>query len=89
MADEHWGISPVRTPEKEDLQEAIVTCIREYTAERGFAPTYKEIGEIVGIRSTSNVSYHLDRLVTSGRVTRVENLSRTLRVVEDDEGRKG
>ena len=59
----------------------ILAFIDAYIKEHGFSPTMREIGEGVGINSTSHVSYWIDRLVEQGRVTKVPNISRSVRVV--------
>jgi repressor LexA len=53
--------------------------IQQYTAQHGFAPSVREIGKAVGIRSTRAVQYHLDILVRDGLVERRDRRARTLR----------
>jgi repressor LexA len=53
--------------------------IRRYTEERGFAPSVREIGQAVGIRSTKAVKYHLDILVNEGLLERIDRQARALR----------
>ena len=47
----------------------------------GIAPSVREIGEAVGLRSTSSVQYNLNALEQAGYITRDANLKRTVRVV--------
>ena len=59
----------------------IVAFIDAYIKEHGYSPTMREIGAAVGITSTSHVSYHIDRLVEQGKLTKVANIARSVRVV--------
>ncbi|MFD3516044.1 transcriptional repressor LexA [Streptomyces sp. NPDC058657] len=42
-----------------DRQSAIVSAIRRHVAERGYPPSMREIGNMVGLASTSSVSHQL------------------------------
>ncbi len=69
-------------------QESILKFIREFVRKHHFPPTIREIGEDVGISSTSVVNYNLNVLEKKGFIERDKNVSRGLRVVEpDDVGR--
>src|SRR5258708_34478383 len=62
-------------------QRAILTFIRQWSDEHGYPPTIREIGEAVGINSTSVVNYNLNKLVKEGFITRSKDVSRGIRVV--------
>lgn len=47
---------------------AIIDYIRKYYARGGFPPTIREIGEFVGLRSTSTIHSHLRRLTYDGEL---------------------
>jgi repressor LexA len=64
-------------------QRRILIVIRDFTAEYGYPPTIRQIGEAVGISSTSVVSYNLSVLQRKGYLTRDRDVSRGLRLVED------
>jgi repressor LexA len=49
-----------------DKGEKILDFIRDFTAENGFAPSVREIGAAVGLRSTASVTYHLRQLQDKG-----------------------
>jgi repressor LexA len=66
-------------------QERILTFIREFVHEHHFPPTIREIGERVGITSTSVVNYNLNALEKKGLIVRDKNVSRGLRVIEPEE----
>ena len=53
-------------PRKSDKSEKIIEFVRQFTQENGFAPSIREIGAAVGLRSTASVSYHLQQLQEKG-----------------------
>lgn len=53
-----------------DMQEKILAYIQEEIRTRGYAPSVREIGEAVGLRSTSTVHGHLTRLEKKGLLHR-------------------
>jgi len=63
-----------------DRQQRILRYIREFTQERGYPPSIREIGRAVGISSTSVVNYNLDRLEQEGLLERDRGYSRGLRL---------
>ena len=67
-----WGI---------DMGEKILEFIDQFIKLNGYSPNMREIGEAVGISSTSHVSYWIDRLVEQGKVTKVGGIARSVRVV--------
>ena len=52
------------------MQDQILQFIKTSIKEKGFAPTYREIGAAVGLKSTKNVSRYLDKLEQAGRIER-------------------
>ncbi len=65
-------------------QQQILEMIREFSAEFGYPPTIRQIGESVGISSTSVVSYNLSVLQRRGYLSRDRDVSRGLRLVEEE-----
>lgn len=53
-----------------DTQERILAYIQEEIQVRGYAPSVREIGEAVGLKSTSTVHGHLMRLKKKGLLHR-------------------
>jgi len=66
-------------------QERMLGFIRIFVGEHQFPPTIREIGEAVDISSTSVVNYNLNALEKKGLIERDRNVSRGLRIVEDEE----
>ena len=53
-----------------DMQEKILAYIQQGIHARGYAPSVREIGEAVGLKSTSTVHGHLTRLEKKGLLHR-------------------
>jgi len=65
-----------------DRQRRMMEFIGKFAADSGYPPSIREIGEAVGISSTSVVNYNLNRLVEEGYLDRHQNVSRGLRLTE-------
>ncbi len=75
-----------------ERQRNMLRYIEKYTADNGFPPTIRQIGENTGINSTSVVNYNLNKLVQAGYLTRSQHVSRGLRLtgpVPGGERKKG
>jgi len=68
--------------ELSERQQKILEFLRAFIHEHHFPPTIREIGEQVGISSTSVVKYNLDVLERRGLIERDRAISRGLRLVE-------
>lgn len=55
--------------------------ITEHTEKHGFSPTVREIGEAVGLKSSSTVHGHIQEMKARGDLDGKDKLTRTLRVV--------
>ena len=53
-------------PRTSDKAQRILEFVNEFVQENGFAPSVREIGAAVGLRSTASVSYHLQALQEKG-----------------------
>jgi repressor LexA len=60
------------------MKERILEYIVGFMDENGFAPTYREIGAAVGLKSSSSVSRHIEHLKAEGKITLHDQKSRTL-----------
>ena len=69
-----------------EKQQRILEIIRAFTAERGYPPSVREIGERVGLSSSSTVQSHLKSLERRGLIHRDPTKPRAL---VTDPGRKG
>ena len=65
-------------------QAKILKMLRDFGEEFGYPPTIRQIGEKVGISSTSVVSYNLKVLERRGYVERDPDVSRGLRLMQEE-----
>ncbi|HEY5257856.1 MAG TPA: transcriptional repressor LexA [Candidatus Baltobacteraceae bacterium] len=62
-----------------ERQGRILEVIREFTAEHGYPPSVREIGERVGLSSSSTIHSHLKSLERNGLLSRDPTKPRALR----------
>ncbi len=53
-------------PRTSNKSQLIVEFVNQFVLENGYAPSIREIGQAVGLRSTASVSYHLQQLQAQG-----------------------
>ncbi len=53
-------------PRTSDKAEKILEYVNRFIQENGYAPSVREIGAAVGLRSTASVSYHIQALQEKG-----------------------
>jgi repressor LexA len=61
-------------------QRKVLQVIRDSVNRRGYPPSMREIGEAVGLTSTSSVSYQLSTLQSKGYLRRAAGRPRTMEV---------
>lgn len=64
-----------------ELRERICQFITDYTSEHSYAPTVREIGAGVGLKSSSSVHSHLTQLEIEGCIETKPHCPRAIRVV--------
>ena len=57
-------------PKKTDMTDRIYQYLQTIIPEQGYAPSVREIGEAVGLKSPSTVHFHLKRLQEQGRIAK-------------------
>ena len=72
-----------------DRQQHILKVIREVSQQRGYPPSVREIGGMVGLASSSTVQSHLDALERKGLIKRDATKSRTVTVLDHPESQPG
>jgi repressor LexA len=65
-------------------QEQVLQVVRAGVARRGYPPSIREIGDAVGLKSTSSVAYHLKALEKKGYVHRDPGRPRTVELLPSD-----
>ena len=73
------------TDELSDRQSKILDYIRYVTRARNYPPSVREIGEAVGLSSSSTVHNHLNQLERRGLIKRDASKSRTVQLVQEQE----
>src|SRR5207302_3347981 len=61
-------------------QQRILATIRDWVVRYGYAPSTRQIGDAVGLRSSSSVSKHLGSLEDKGFLRRSNTMSRPIDV---------
>lgn len=64
--------------------DQILMFIQVFSAEKGFGPTMREIGEAVGLSSTSTVAGYLNRMSKAGLVSSIPGSPRSIRIIEQE-----
>ena len=64
-------------------QRDILDAIRDHVTERGFAPSFREIGEAVGLKSPSSVKHQLQALEHKGFIRISANKGRAIELIEN------
>jgi len=67
-----------------DTQQRILEYIEAYIEKNGYAPSVREIGQAVDLKSTSTVHGHLNRLEKKGLLHREAMKPRTIDVTRED-----
>jgi len=65
-------------------QRKILDFVAQHIEDNGYPPSMREICAATGISSTSVVSYNLNRLEEAGFITRDREVSRGMRLAQDD-----
>lgn len=66
-------------------QQAILEFIRTEVRSKGYPPSVREIGEAVGLASSSTVHGHLDRLEKKGLIRRDPTKPRAIELLSQDD----
>lgn len=61
-----------------DKQTKILNCIKKFIAEKGYAPTIRELCKLCNLSSTATMFVHLKNLSTKGYITQTESKFRTI-----------
>lgn len=67
-----------------DRQQGILDFLSEFISRNGYPPSVREIGEAVGLSSSSTVHSHLNALEDKGYIKRDPASARALTIIEQD-----
>jgi repressor LexA len=71
--------SQVLTPALTDRQQAVLDVLRSHVAQHGYPPTVREVGEVLGMASSSTVHSHMAALERAGIIERDPTKPRALK----------
>lgn len=74
------------TVELNKREKAILKCIEKQIAEIGYAPSVREIGKAVDLKSTATVHGYLAKLEQKGYIKKENQKGRTLRLLKGGDG---
>ncbi len=64
------------------VQRQTLEFVRNFIANKGYAPTLRDISDHIGVKSASTAHFHLERLVDKGFIRRGED--GTIELIEND-----
>ena len=73
-----------RTHTSDDRQKEIYQYIKECLREKGYPPSVREIGQAIGLKSSSTVHGYLARLEASGLIKRDPTKPRAIGILEEN-----
>jgi len=74
-----------KTPRPTDRQLQVLAAIDDHWTEHGFAPSLRELCEVLDLASTNGANDHVKSLQIAGYVTRQPRTIRTLRLTDEGE----
>ncbi len=63
-------------------QLAVLDFLQDFTEEKGYSPSYREIQAGLGLSSVSAVAEHIDNLVSKGVLRKVPGAARSLEILD-------
>lgn len=71
-----------RDKEMDIRLKKIMEFLTEFQDNSGYSPSIREIGDRIGVNSTSLVDFYLDKLSERGDIVREKHISRSIRVMK-------
>ncbi len=68
-----------------EKSKQVLQFVASYVDSEGYAPSYRQIAAACGLKSTSNVAYHLDKLVAAGWLRRKPGTPHAIVVLKESE----
>lgn len=72
----------------QERESRIMQYVEMFHDAHGLPPTQRDIADHLGLKSTSQVSLALERMERMGKITRMQGIGRSVRVVGPRNGRK-
>jgi len=89
MFDENEDLSeylPAGASKLSQKQQHILAVINRFQQTKGYSPSMREIGELVGLKSVASVSYQLGELRAEGFLEKNEGLQRAISPISSKTG---
>ncbi len=64
-------------------QQEILDCIKQHLRSKGYPPSVREIGQMVGLSSSSTVHFHLGKLESLGLIRRDPTKPRAIEILDE------
>jgi repressor LexA len=71
-------------PSLSDRQQKVLEVLRQYVRDHGYPPSVRDLGERLGLSSTSTVHGHLEALERKGYIRRDPTKSRTIDILDEE-----
>lgn len=68
-----------------DRQEEILKTLKQFLATKGYPPTVRELGSLVGLSSPATIHFHLSKLEEKGYIKKDISKNRTIELLVDNE----
>lgn len=65
-----------------EKQKNVLHTIENFINEKGYSPTVRELGDLLGLKSTSTIHEYLEKLQRYGYITKAKDSPRTIRVLK-------
>lgn len=72
-----------RDREMEERLQRILEFLSSFQEKTGYSPSIREIGDKIGVKSTSLVDFYLEKLEVRGAIVRDKHISRSIRVLSN------
>ena len=72
-----------RDREMEERLHRILDFLTSFQEKSGYSPSIREIGDKIGVKSTSLVDFYLEKLEARGAIVRDKHISRSIRVISN------
>lgn len=76
----------MKKEELTDRQGEVLKNIISFQDEHGYPSTVRELCEMLGVRSTSTIALHMNRLKELGYITWISTMPRTIQVLRESRG---
>jgi repressor LexA len=68
---------------KGETTKKIYDYIKSHILEKGYPPSYREMGDAVGLSSTNTVHTHVHKLLEKGVISMEDYKPRTIRILRE------